>query len=206
MNSLHTTAGIPLPHELTRYGLLEVPHNQNLTREQLVSVVRELEPKTWIEDWCYITDPGASNILLHDIFAGQCGHFSRRLENFLESEHSISSVMVTSTEAEKLHTHVYLLLGVNGEAFIVDPSIGQYLLGCKESFIGTRGELFALITNPETVLRPGLLEQVESREQLFAEIWGNYCYELGTKKTLKEAEYHAAYRLEIPLPRLTQVG
>jgi hypothetical protein len=184
-----TRSPLEIRTALSPYGFTDIPRNEDLSNDRLIQLIREYEPIVWGESRWVIEDSEMSDKELHAAFWGKCGPFSDAMVDQLTDFASVEGMLVTSAHPNP-HFHVYVVLGTNENAVIIDPSIGQYLLGYRKSFVGTRTELRNLVVNPETELQPGLPTDELGRKQLFIEIWGNYSHELGARETLLEDEYN----------------
>jgi hypothetical protein len=186
---LDTRSPLEIRTALSPYGFTDIPRNEGLSNDRLIQLIKEYEPIVWGSSRWDIQDPEISAKELHTAFWGKCGTFSGDMVDQLTEFASVEGMLVTSAHPNP-HFHVYVVLGTNENAVIIDPSIGQYFLGYRKSFLGTRTELRNLVVNPETELQPGLPTDALGRAQLFIEIWGNYSHELRTRKTLLEDEYN----------------
>lgn len=100
---------------------------------------------------------------------GQCGYASNDISDILWFKSGIKTKLTTSRNFNTYY-HGYLTIPISGQEIIIDPTIGQFVQGYNEIFIGTRQELKALVLDPETKLIN--LQSPIDAVGAFRRIWG----------------------------------
>lgn len=107
--------------------------------------------------------------------AGNCGLYSRKLQDVLEGR-GIQTRLFSSEDPiaflpdDRGSYHLYLSLVLEGREVVLDPTAGQFIKGYHAIFVGTRQDLKALVLDPATELlstSPRL-----NREEAFRSHWG----------------------------------
>ena len=147
---------------------LSLISNPSLRTEQLEQMLQdgELRKAVFGSDLVWIEDLDATDFVLKTCFANKCGTFSERLVDHLK-DRGIKAIEVTSYDESSTY-HVYVALITKEGLQLIDPTIGQYIAGQRNMFIGTQNQLRELIENPDTRFH----FPTEDRKALFSRCWG----------------------------------
>lgn len=102
-----------------------------------------------------------------------CGPFSREIKDALKLVGVASEVAGGAYSLFDLE-HVYVVTTDSPVEVLIDASIGQYILGYNQVFVGTREQLKQLVFDNRNSLRKTFPN--ESVEDFFKRIWGDTTY------------------------------
>jgi len=111
-------------------------------------------------------DPDSLNAL--------CGSIDQELLRRLKTQGNSTADIYCSTNSD---LHAYLLDVVDGVEILVDPTIGQYVVGYNHVFVGTREQLRDIVVNQTGPNKPYKLEGKQKPywegNKVFETYWGS---------------------------------
>lgn len=108
-------------------------------------------------------------------FNGHCIASSNEINLFLRLKNFKSNVCYAKTKAKEPYNHVYIVVDTDDGEVIVEPTLGQFLLGYNNIFVGSRDDLRNLVVGETGKNGPyNLRSEVMflSRNHTFDVIWG----------------------------------
>jgi hypothetical protein len=122
------------------------------------------------------TSPEKTELDFPELF-GMCTTISSALAEILRKDLHFDAHMSQNPYA--LTSHRYIVVEQNGQELIVDPTLGQFILGHNHIFVGTRAELRKLVTQAAHGEHPlytvnDFLTRVKNftPEMIFDAVWG----------------------------------
>ncbi len=112
------------------------------------------------------------DVVTHSSLAHQCGRFSVELQRCLEA---VGLKTTISGAANVLPDHIYLVPENGPNDVIIDPTIGQAVVGHEHVFVGTRPQLRDLVLNQTGNEKPYALRAfngINDAGTLFVVMWG----------------------------------
>lgn len=108
-------------------------------------------------------------------FNMNCGAASSEINKFLRLNKSKSNVSHAKTESKVPYDHVYIVVDTEAGDVIVEPTLGQFVLGHNHIFVGTRDHLRDVVTRQTGIgghysLRTEIMYL--KPENMFNIIWG----------------------------------
>lgn len=150
------------------------------TREELNEVLEDIFKNDFY---------ASTNNKFDQQFKGQLSLFSNKVGNQISQENIAGKCIVFCTELlrclsyrgisatrvsnNKPKNHEYLILDVNGENIIIDPTVVQWIPEHKHVFVGTRSELKQIILEHIKFVSPELArpELEHNAIEFYNEIW-----------------------------------
>ena len=117
-------------------------------------------------------------------FYGNCGTFNLELKKALREE-KLHTDYCESDHEDSNH-HEYLIADENGIEVIIDPTIGQFIKGHNNTFIGTRAQLKDLVLNQTGEGKLYKIVNTKSANnptEAFERTWGNEPSKIGVDNT-----------------------
>lgn len=84
-------------------------------------------------------------------FNWNCGAASNEINKFLHLRGLNSTVCHAATESKAPYDHVYIVVDTKAGEVIVEPTLGQFVLGHNHIFVGTREDLRDVVTRQTSI-------------------------------------------------------
>lgn len=101
---------------------------------------------------------------------GHCGEYSNSLKEVLNKLYPHLVVKLVAARTKDAN-HNYLIMMVNGQEIIIDPTVNQFLPDIVGVYIGTRERLKEFVLNPDTKIRG--TRSSNNPPEAFSRIWGD---------------------------------
>jgi hypothetical protein len=99
---------------------------------------------------------------------GKCGTICEDLQDRLKTAGVLVDMCISGDRNTSWHR--YLGTRHDGVEVIIDPSIGQFIKGHRQVFIGTRDQLKQLVLHPKTVI---VNARTSIPHEVFSRTWGS---------------------------------
>jgi len=121
------------------------------------------------------TDPSKVDISVTSrSLYGRCGSFAYELQVNLSNKGM--EVDIATSSSDDSNAHMYLIYGLEGKSeVIIDPSIGQFIEGHNNVFVGTRKQLRDIVLNQTGEGKKYRITHTRSKDnpqEAFERTWG----------------------------------